>query len=540
MIIFPRLRNILARNMMRERLIISFFLLSFLAAWTPVRAHQGVIHADGVEVHYRSETLLVGPDQRFRVTLAHLPDLPLTGQNVQFLVRLEETLAEADPLLGGETPLVPEFFQVKLEGEGGSSLPLEVQQEDGEAGVFRFDHVFARSGEWKLFFEFEDANKIKGSGGLIIPLEAAPVNWPLLLFQGMIIVTSLGLVIQRFRSPTGGSALLFAVMTLSIGATTLLLADNFWPSSDLGTLEVEALLAPPEEPPGVEDWVRTPEELLEELLEEPQFVSEARMFVGTVRHATNRIIQIRSPLPGTVVFKNGVPQIGDWVKSGQVLGTIQNQFNVHDYSHLLNMRWEIMKTVMEASEKQVQAKAVYQRAASLLDLGVISRREFELKEVEFNQADATLKGTQERLNLHDTQLRRSDLHETQLLSPLNGYISRATYSAGQVIYEDDPIFEIVDPSVVWVEVFALPQDVAQMGTESEVTLHSPVLQQTFRGQLVEVRPDVEDESKALRVLYEVNNPDLWLKPGMLLDVYHTAEDEKTQQASQPTTLEAGN
>ena len=515
--------------MVREKLIIPFLLLSFMATWTPVWAHEGVIHVDGVEVHYRLETLTVGPDQRFRVTLVRLPDVPLTGQNVQFLVRLEETLAEADPLLGGEAPLMPEFFQVRLEGEGGSSLPLEVQQEDGEAGIFRFDHVFARSGEWKLFFEFEDANKIKGSGELIIPLEAAPVNWPLLLFQGMIILTSLGLVVQRFRSPTGGSPVLFAVIILSIGATTLLQAPNFWPSSDLGTLEVEALLAPPEESPGVEDWVQTPEELLEE----PQFVSEAPMFVGTVRHATNRITQVRSPFPGTVIFKNGVPQIGDWVKSGQVLGTIQNQFIVRDYSHLLNQRWEILKMVMEASEKQVQAEAAYQRAASLLDLGVISRREFELKEVEFNQADTTLKKEQERLNLHDTQLRRSDLHETQLLSPIDGYISRATYSAGQVIYEDDPIFEIVDPSVVWVEVFALPQHIAQMEAESEVTLHSTVLKQTFRGQLVKVRPDVEAESKALRVLYEVKNPDLWLKPGMLLNV-------ETQQASQPTKLEAGN
>ena len=522
--------------MVRERLLIPFFLLSFMATWTPVWAHEGVIHADGVEVHYRLETLLVGPDQRFRVTLAHLPDAPLTGQNVQFLVRLEEILTEADPLLGGETPLMPEFFQVKLEGEGGSSLPLEVQQEDGEAGVFRFDHVFARSGEWKLFFEFEDANKLKGSGELIIPLGAAPVNWPLLLFQGMIILTSLGLVIQRFKSPAGRSSVLFAVIVLSIGATALLLANISWPSTDLGTLEVEALLAPPEESPGVEDWVRTPEKHLEE----PQFVSEARMFVGTVRHATNRIIQVRSPLPGTAVFKNGVPQIGDRVKSGQVLGSIQNQFIVHDYSHLLNQRWEIMKVIMEASEKQVQAEAAYQRAASLLDLGVISRREFELKEVEFNQADTTLKKTQERLRLHDTQLRRRDLHETQLLSPISGYISRATYSAGQVIYEDDPIFEIVDPSVVWVEVFALPQDIAQMGVESEVTLHSTVLKQTFRGQLVEVRPDVEAESKALRVLYEVKNPDLWLKPGMLLDVYPAAEDKETQQASQRSNVEAGN
>ena len=93
----------------------------------------------------------------------------VTGQNVQFLVRLEETLAEADPLLGWGSPLTPEFFQVRLEGEGGSSSLWKSNRRTGEAGGFRFNHVFARSGEWKLLFEFEDTNNVQGSGELIIP-----------------------------------------------------------------------------------------------------------------------------------------------------------------------------------------------------------------------------------------------------------------------------------------------------------------------------------------------------------------------------------
>ncbi len=68
--------------MMREKLVISFFLLSFLAAGTPVWAHQGVIHADGVEVHYRLETFLVGPDQRFRGP----PSRALTGRRFRRFV----------------------------------------------------------------------------------------------------------------------------------------------------------------------------------------------------------------------------------------------------------------------------------------------------------------------------------------------------------------------------------------------------------------------------------------------------------------------
>lgn len=191
-----------------------------------MKAHEGVLHEEGAETHPRLEVLRVGPDQRFQVTLVHLPDVPLSGQNVQFFVRLEETLAEDNPLLGGETPLVPQFFQVWIEGEQGSSLPLEVREEI-EVGVYRFNHVFTQSGQWKLLFEFEDSNKAKGNGELIIPLESAPVNWPLLLFQGTIVLTCVGLVVQRFRASTGGPSLLFSLIILSIGGTTLLLVNSF-------------------------------------------------------------------------------------------------------------------------------------------------------------------------------------------------------------------------------------------------------------------------------------------------------------------------
>lgn len=524
------------KTMLRKQLGIPFVLLLLLPAFSPLWAHEGISHGEGLEMHPRLEILTIGPDQRFQITLAHLPDAPLTGENVQFLIRLEESLAYDDPLLGGQTPFLPQSLRVWVEEEDGSSYSVEIKKEEAEAGVYRFDHSFPRPGEWKLLFEFEDESGVRGSGELMVPLEARPVYWSLLLFQGMVVLASVGLVVQRFRTSPAGSSVLYALIVFSMGGATLLLVNSFWASGEIGILEVEALDTLTQEPLGPEEFYQTPGEPLQE----PQFVSATRMFSGTVRHATNRITQIRSPLPGTVVFKSGVPKVGDRVSEGQVLAVVEDRFNVHDYSHLLNQRWELLKVVMGASEAKVQAEAAYQRAASLLDLGVISRREFQRKELEFNQANTAQEKAQARLNLHDSQLRRNDLHETQLVSPITGYISRATYSAGQMIYEDDPIFEIVDPSVVWVEVFALPQDMVKVQNQSEVTLRSTALKQTFRGRLVEIRPDVEEESKALRVLYEVQNPDLWLKPGMLVDVYpETAGEEPQQAQTSQVKTEAG-
>lgn len=523
--------------MATKQWVLPFMFSLLVTSFSPVWAHEGVLHADGLEMHPRLEILSAGPEGRFLVSIAQLPDAPLTGETVQFLIRLEESLAIDDPLLGGQTPFLAESLQVRVSHEDGSSDPVEVTAEEAEAGVYRFDHVFSHAGEWTLHFEFEDERGAQNGGELMVSLEAQPVYWSMLLFQAMVILAAVGLVVQRFRTAPAGASVLYAVIMLALAGVTLLLVNSFWAAGETGILEVAALNPPVEETPRPGAIFASPVEPLEE----PRFVSSTRMFSGTVRHATSRITQVRSPLPGIVVFKSVVPKIGDQVRKGQVLGVVEDHFNTHDYSHLLNIRWELQKIIMETGEINAQAEADYERGASLLDLGVISSREFGSLERAYNTAKTASEKAQEKLALHDSQLRRNALHETQLVAPITGYISKATYSAGQMIYENEPIFEIVDPSVVWVEVFALPQDLMKVQDQSEVSLRSSALRQTFTGKLLEIRPDVEAESKALRVLYEVQNSEHWLKPGMLVDVYPEAVAEEAQQArARETRTEAGN
>ncbi|MEE8349178.1 MAG: HlyD family efflux transporter periplasmic adaptor subunit [Acidobacteriota bacterium] len=512
--------------MTTKRCIVSLTLLLLVSTFSPVWAHDGVLHDEGLEMHPHLEILTVGPDGRFQVSVAQLPDAPLTGETVQFLIRLEESLAIDDPLLGGHTPFLTDAIRVRVAQENESGFPIEVTPEEAEAGVFRFNHAFSSAGDWTLHFEFDDGSGTPTSGEMLVSLEAQPVYWSMLFFQAVVILAAVGLVVQRFRTTAAGSSVVYAGIVLVLAGVTLFLVDSLWDTGEIGLLEVAALNPTVEE---VSEPVETFAGPIEHL-QEPRFVSSTRMFSGTVRHATHRITQVRSPLPGIVVFKSGVPQIGDPVQKGQVLGVVEDHFNTHDYSHLLNIRWELQKIIMETSETAAVTEADYQRGASLLDLGVISRREFGSLERIYNTAKTASDKAQAKLRLHDSQLRRNALHETPLVAPISGYISQATYSAGQMIYENDPIFEIVDPSVVWVEVFALPQDLMRIQDQSEVSFRSSALRQTFSGKLVLVRPDAEAESNALRVLYEVKNPERWLKPGMLVDVYPAASTDESQQA----------
>ncbi len=242
--------------------------------------------------------------------------------------------------------------------------------------------------------------------------------------------------------------------------------------------------------------------------------------MGTVRYAANRIAHVRTPFPGTIVYRGRVPKIGDRVEADQLLATIENRFNMHDYVHLFPQRWELLREVLQVKEAHVQAKIAYQKATDLLELGTISRREFERKESEFVQASAAVKKAEGSLSLHNRQVGQNDLKVTEIRAPIDGYVTRAMYASGQMVYEGDPLFEIVDLSEVWVEAYILPQDLDKVQTREHVTLRSTSFpNHRFQGRLINVRPDVEPGSRTIRILYAVENPDLWLRNAMFLDVY---------------------
>ena len=255
--------------------------------------------------------------------------------------------------------------------------------------------------------------------------------------------------------------------------------------------------------------------------------------MGTVRYAANRIAYVRTPFPGTIVYPGRVPKIGDRVEADQLLATIENRFNMHDYVHLFPQRWELLREVLQVTETHVQANIAYQRATDLLELDTISRREFERKESEFVQAGTAVKKAEDSLSLHDRQVRQNDLTVTEVRAPIDGYVTRAIYASGQMVYEGDPLFEIVDLSEVWVEAYILPQDLDKFQNREHVTLRSTSFpNHRFQGRLINVRPDVEPESRTIRVLYAVENPELWLKNAMFLEVY-AGESVMPAGASQP-------
>lgn len=481
------------------------------SAW----AHEGHDHSAEANL----QILKAGPNQVFQVSVARLPDAPIAGQNVKFLARLEELGATDDPLLGGRSPVVSRALRVSVIEEGKPPVSLKVES-GGEEGLYRFEHLFSRGGRWNVDIKFDNAQGVLGEAELIVPVKAAQGAWTLPLLQGMIALVCLGLVVQRFRISALRAALAFSLVTFLVGGAAFALVTHYWPSAvppvtgDLGP----AALAPPEEQPADMGTMAAAPQRSEPVYETPP--EDMSTFTGTVRYAADKIVEVTNPSPGTVVYKKGAPKVGDWVKSGQQLASIQNRFNLHDASHLLNLRWDLVKVLLKAKEEKVLAETAYQKDSRLMELGVISGRQLQASQFRQNAAATALKEAEERLKLHDSQIQDTNIKEVDVVSPITGYISRAVYSSGQATYQGDILFEIVDPTIVWVEAYVFPQYLEQVQSDERVTLRSSAIpDRVFRGKRINVRADTDPVSKMVRVLYEVPNDNLWLKAGMLLSVH---------------------
>lgn len=487
-----------------------------MAVWllvcVSVEAHRGVKHGAGPEMHPEVVVSNAGPEGAFRVTLAYLPEEPYSGKLVQFLLRLEEELESDDPLLGDRLPMLPSSLRVAFSDEEGRELAAVTPAETQQAGVYRFQQRFPHPGDWKLRIDFENAAGLGGSADWRIAAVALPTDWSLVFVQLGILLAgaaSIAYLLSRSRSPKQLTrAGLSGLVTIAI----FFLLVAFWPSNipDMpGILEVEALSFADEPETGEAVTVQSDAELLP--------VDDAVLISGVVRYAADRIAQVLCPFPATVLYEQRVPRIGDRVTDGQVLATLENRFNTHDYVHLFPERWELLKADLRLSEEAVMAENEYRRAVRLFELGKISRRDMERKELRASQAAARAKQAQEQLNLHDRQIRRSELKRTPVRAPIDGIITRAGYASGQMVYEGDLLFEVVDLSRVWFEAYVPPEELAGVREQGEAELISSAFPgRVFAARLLNIRPNLEPESKTVRVLYTVSNPELLLKHGTLL------------------------
>ena len=140
---------------------------------------------------------------------------------------------------------------------------------------------------------------------------------------------------------------------------------------------------------------------------------------------------VQSTTGGRIIAAGGLPLIGQRVRAGQALATIEPTLQAIDEADIAR----------ELADLDQQIALAANRAARVRRLeGLVPRREIE-------EAQITLAGLRSRR----AGLGRARSARETLVAPISGIVSAIPIRVGQVVAAETTLFEIIDPSRLFVE-----------------------------------------------------------------------------------------
>jgi RND family efflux transporter MFP subunit len=251
-------------------------------------------------------------------------------------------------------------------------------------------------------------------------------------------------------------------------------------------------------------------------------IRDVSVFTGSVKPNTYFVCapKISGPLKSLLV------NIGDRVKSGQVIGVIDDEEYRQQVAQaeaeleVAKASLEEGRTVMELARRELaRAQSLYaKQVASEADLDEAKARfaaqeaKFRVAQASLAQRDAALKAAQVRLSYTRITVswREAPADEERI-------VAEKFADAGAMLAANVPVVSIIDLDPVLAVINVIERDYSKIGIGHAATVTTDAFpDKTFTGKVVRVAPLLKEASRQARVEVEVPNKDGLLKPGMFV------------------------
>lgn len=228
---------------------------------------------------------------------------------------------------------------------------------------------------------------------------------------------------------------------------------------------------------------------------------------------TNNVIAVSGTLvadktaPLSFLVSGRVNQVvveeGDKVTKGQLLATIESQ----DYRNRLDM----------AEAAVLRAQDAYERYEPLYKEGAFTEKNIIALKANLSEAVAA------------RNIARKAFKDTSLYSPITGIVGTKDIEIGQMVSAQSPAFTIVKTDLIYARVPVPETEIDQidMGKSAHVSI-TALNSRTFEGKVSMIGAVADERTRTYPVKIELSNPDLLLRPGMIVQT-----DIKTDR---PVTL----
>lgn len=241
------------------------------------------------------------------------------------------------------------------------------------------------------------------------------------------------------------------------------------------------------------------------------------MVLGKVAPLPNTVVEVYSPADGRIVAARERPfTVGDRVQKGDPLAIIEHRYNLHDSSHLGTVRWELLSVMLDARRVAVKAKIDREKAERLLRLGSVSGQEVQALKAAEQVAEAEYAKRKALLEYQDSQVQGSELVRRGLFSPIEGEVSFANFTQGQLITEGVLLYRIANRKEVGFAARFPEADRRPVDGKITARIRFDSLPgKLYVGRLETVSPAVDPLSRIREVIFRVENPGEYLRYGMI-------------------------
>lgn len=227
--------------------------------------------------------------------------------------------------------------------------------------------------------------------------------------------------------------------------------------------------------------------------------NELHLF-GKIAAENSKTAQVYPIVGGNVVKIN--VELGDFVKQGQILAVVRSS-EVADFQ----------RQKLDAQSELALAEKNLQVARDLYQGKINSEKDVTAAEKELEKAKAELTRIQEVYSIYN--LSQGSIYN--ITAPLTGFIVSKNINQNEQLRSDkaDVIFSIAEIDKVWVIANVNESDIAKvaLGYEANIqTISYP--DKIFHGEVSRIFNAIDPDTKAMKIIVELDNQDYKLKPEM--------------------------
>lgn len=247
------------------------------------------------------------------------------------------------------------------------------------------------------------------------------------------------------------------------------------------------------------------------IVELKEVENELHLF-GKIAAENSKTAQVYPIVGGNVVKIN--VELGDFVQQGQILAVVRSS-EVADFQ----------RQKLDAQSDLALAEKNLQVAKDLFEGKINSEKEVTAAEKEVEKARAELNRINEVYSIYN--LSRGSLYN--ITAPITGFIVSKNINQNELLRSDkaDIIFSIAEINKVWAVANVNESDISKvaLGFDANIqTISYP--DKTFYGKVSRIFNAIDPDTKAMKIIVELDNPEYKLKPEMNATVNITYKEGK--------------